>query len=196
METSLIYFKSGRVVAESGDVKAFSMNNELFLEIGPGRNLWALEREVEQYVEQLWDKPKGKCLEIGLGLGIASRCILSYPGVTSLTTVERSSDVINVHEQLGTILDTKEKKHKWSKYIPEKHLILNCEGLEYVCTTKMIYDFIFLDFWSCIDEESLCQIADMANAAKRILKPGGKMVGWFDNQTPTEFVESFNKIFK
>lgn len=195
METGLIYFRDGKVTAESGDVRAFSMNNELYLEIGPGRNLWAHEFEVSDYIQQLWDKPRGKCLEIGLGLGIASRCILSY-NVASLTTVELSIDVINVHEQLGTILDTKENKHKWLPYIPEKHLILNCDGLEYICTTKMRYDFIFLDFFSNIDEDSLPLIADMANASKRILNPGGSVVAWFDPQTPEEFVEPFNKIFK
>ena len=88
MSTGLIYFKDGILIAESGRAKIYKLNNELFLEIGPGHNLWALESELKDYIWQLSDKPMGECLEIGLGLGVASKYILSCPKVKGLTTVE------------------------------------------------------------------------------------------------------------
>lgn len=193
--SNLIYFRDGALVAESGNVRAYTMNNELFLEQGPGRNLWALEKEIYDYIEQLGDKPKGKCLEVGLGLGIASRCILSYPSVKSLTTVEINADVIKVHEQLCSLLDSKEYEHKWYPYSECTHRIHNCDGLEYLYRTKTMYDFVFLDCWPHIDEETLPMIADLVAAAKNVITETGNIVGWFDPYTPTEFIEPFYSLF-
>ncbi len=188
MDTGYNYFVHGKVVAESGDVKVYKMNDELFLEIGPGHNLWALEAELEDYVFQLGNKPNGDCLEIGLGLGVASRYILSCPGVRTLTTVEINSDIINVQEGI--------RKYYDGEYDEDRHLILNSNGLYYAYKTKKLFDFIFLDFYSHIDEETLPQIEDMAEACGRLLKEGGSIIGWFDKYTPNEFVKSFYRIFK
>lgn len=194
--SDLIYFRDGTIVAESGNIRAFSMNGELFLEQGPGRNLWALEKEIYDYIEQLGDKPKGRCLEIGLGLGIASRCILSYPSVRSLTTVEINKDVIDVHKQLCTILDSKENEHRWYPYNKCTHRIRNCDGLEYLYKTTTLYDFIFLDCWAHIDEETLPMIADLVRAGKKCLTDNGIILGWFDPYTPEEYVEPFYSLFR
>jgi spermidine synthase len=193
MPKGLIYFKDGEVVAESGDVKVYEMNNELFLEIGPGHNLWALSSELPDYVDQLWDLPKGNCLEIGLGLGVASNYILSCPNVVKLTTVEKNEDVITTYDQVKqkVILDVYNEKFKEGK----KHLILNADGLLYAVETKQRFDFIFLDFYSVIDEDTIPEIADMATACKRVLKPKGKIVGWFDKHTPEEYVSEFFTLF-
>lgn len=188
MKTGHNYFTDGELIAESGEVKVYRMNNELFLEIGPGHNLWALESELEDYVWQLGKKPTGDCLEIGLGLGVASRYILSCPGVKTLTTVEINQDIINVQEGI--------KKYYKDNYDDERHIILNAHGLYYAYKTKKRYDFIFLDFYSHIDEETLPSIEDMAEACGNILKEGGEVIGWFDKYTPTEFVKDFYRIFR
>jgi len=47
------YFTKGKIVAESGDVKVYLMQGQLFLEIGPGHDLWALESEDFDYINQL-----------------------------------------------------------------------------------------------------------------------------------------------
>lgn len=191
----MIYFNDGDLVVEQGNVRVYQANNELFLELGPGHNLWALESELPDYVEQLWDKPKGDCLEIGLGLGVASRYILSCPKVTSLTTVEVNEDVIAVQEKVNTILDTR-KNENIKFYKNKKHLILNADGLYYAYSTKCKYDFIFLDFYDVIDEDTLPQIEDMTQACKRLLKDNGVITGWFDKATPSEFIDDFNRLFK
>lgn len=191
----LIYFQDGEIVAESGEARVYRMyvegEEELFLEIGPGHNLWAHSMEWEDYVFQLKGRPHGDCLEIGLGLGVASRYILSCPKVEHLTTVEVNKDVIEVQKKISPIED------KWGMIsFSDRHTILNAEGLAYMYATKKRYDFVFIDCYDRIDEETLPLIADMAFAAKRLLKDGGEVVGWFDKSTPEELVTPFFNIFR
>ena len=194
MQTSTgLYFKDGEIVTNRGEVTIYKMDNNLFLEVGPGYNLWALESEYTDYMAQLGDKPKGDCLEIGLGLGVASRCILTYPNVTSLTTVELRSNVIKAHEDIIGLLDT--KVEKWTPYDKNRHTIINNDGFVYMLTTKNKYDFIFMDFYKHIDEDTLPVIKDMVSAAKRCLNKGGKISGWLDPYTPVEYVDEFLSIF-
>ena len=186
----LIYFKDGKVVAESNDVKVYQMNDELFLEIGPSHTLWALESEIKDYIQQLGDLPNGQCLEIGLGLGVVSRYILTFPRVQQLTTIEINPDVIEAHFRIPE--DSRGAKFP---YEPEKHKILCADGIEYAYQTKKKYDFIFIDCYDRIDEDTLPLIADMHRACLRILKPGGKIVAWLDKYTPGEHFLEFQRVF-
>jgi spermidine synthase len=183
MAAGLIYFKDGELIAESGDAKIYRMNDELFLEKGPGHTLWALESELGDYIQQLESWPQGDCLEIGLGLGVASKYLLTFPKVKSLTTVEIDEDVIAVQKMANPIDD-------------DRHTILNANGLYYAYQTKKIFDFIFLDFYSHIDEETLPQIADMVAACRRILKRKGKIMGWLDKHTPGDAAKIFMEVFE
>ena len=187
----LVYFEDGVVVAETGKAKVYKMSNELFLEIGPGHNLWALESELKDYIWQLKEFPRGHCLEIGLGLGVASRYILTFPKVEHLTTVEINQEVIDVHRKI------KETDRKFRlDYDPNKHRIIKANGIEYAYQTKQRYDFIFIDCYDRIDEDTLPLIADMAIACSKVLKPSGKMLGWLDKNTPEIFVGIFYQIFE
>jgi len=189
-EDGLIYFRDGVVVAESGDAKVYKMGRELFLEIGPSHTLWAMESELETYMWQLQDFPFGTCLEIGLGLGVASRYLLTFPKVKTLTTIEVNQDVINVHEKI------KESDRGLNlEYDKSKHTIRCADGLEYAYQTKKGYDFIFLDFYDRIDEETIPAIADMAQACSRVLNTGGRMLGWLDKHTPENNAKIFFDIF-
>jgi len=193
MSEGLIYFKDGILIAESGEAKVYKLNGELFLEIGPGHNLWALESELEDYIWQLSGKPGGECLEIGLGLGVASKYILSCPRVRGLTTVEINEDVINVYNKLNPedySFDYVEA------YYNKRHTIVNLDGLTYMYKTKRRFDFIFVDCYDLIDEDTLPIIADMCSAGKRILKDDGLIVGWFDKATTEEFIEPFYRLFE
>lgn len=192
MNEGLIYFKDGILVAESGQAKIYKMNNELYLEIGPGHNLWALESELEDYIWQLNDKPKGACLEIGLGLGVASKYILSCPRVRSLTTVEVNKDVIDVYNKLSP----EDYKSDYYTYSKKRHTVLHLDGLVYMYQTKQRFDFIFIDCYAHIDEDTMPLIADMTYAGKRILKKNGVITGWFDKYTPEELVDGFYRLFK
>lgn len=190
MEDSPIYFIHGEVIAESGNAKVYKMEGELFLELGPGHNLWALESEFYDYADQLYDWPRGNCLEIGLGLGVASRYILTFPKVKHLTTVEINEDVIKAHAKI------KESDRKFDLgYDKEKHRILNAHGLHYAYTTKKKYDFIFLDFYAGIDEDTLPEIADMLTACKHCLDYDGRIVGWLDKHTPGDYAQVFMDMF-
>jgi len=82
----LLYFRDGELLAQSGEARVYRFMDFLHLDIGPGHNLWAIESELEDYVWQINGRPKGDCLEIGLGLGVASKYILSCPKVKTLTT--------------------------------------------------------------------------------------------------------------
>jgi len=183
MGDGLIYFRDGELVAESGDARIYKMNDKLFLEKGEGHTLWALEDELKDYILQLESWPKGDCLEIGLGLGVASKYLLSFPKVKSLTTIEIDEDVIAVQKLADPIDD-------------DRHLILNAHGLYYAYETKRLYDFIFLDFYDVIDEETLPVIADMTVACERILKRGGRMIGWLDKHTPGDHAAIFMSLFE
>lgn len=192
MNEGLIYFKDGTLVVENNDARVYRLNKELFLEIGPGHNLWALESELKDYIWQLNDKPKGDCLEIGLGLGVASKYILSCPRVKSLTTVEINEDIIAIYNKLKP----SDYSFDYDVYPEKRHIIINLDGLRYMYETKYLFDFIFIDCYSVIDEETLPMIADMVYAAKRILKAGGIIIGWFDKATPEEFVKTFYSLFE
>ena len=186
----LVYFEDGVVVAETGKAKVYKMSNELFLEIGPGHNLWALESELKDYIWQLKEFPRGHCLEIGLGLGVASRYILTFPNVKHLTTIELNQDVIDVHKKIKDV-----DRQFPLDYNLKKHLILKANGIEYAYQTKQLYDFIFIDCYAGIDEDSLPLIADMVIACSRLLNKDGKILGWMDKYTPKEFVGIFNSLF-
>lgn len=193
MNEGLIYFKDGELIVESGEAKVYKLNNELFLEIGPGHNLWALESELEDYIWQLSGRPMGECLEIGLGLGVASKYILSCPKVRGLTTVEINEDVINVYNKLNP----EDYSFDYTEsYYDKRHTIITLDGLVYMYGTERRFDFIFIDCYGVIDEDTLPTIADMSSAGKRILKEDGIMVGWFDKATPDEFVGPFYELFE
>ena len=188
----LIYFKDGELVAESGQARVYRLNNELYLEIGQGHNLWAMESELPDYVWQLNDRPHGACLEIGLGLGVASRYILSCHRVRSLTTIEINKDVIKVYEQVSKLF----KENKFIDNVEKRHTILNADGLIYMYQTRQRFDFIFIDCYERIDEDTMPLINDMAMAAKRILAKDGMVIGWLDKHTPEEFVKRFYSAFE
>lgn len=183
MKDGLLYFRSGDLIADSGEVRAYKFMDLLHLELGPGHNLWAIESELEDYIWQINDRPRGDCLEIGLGLGVASKYILSCPKVNSLTTVEINEDVINVQKQVNPIDD-------------DRHLILNAEGLLYMYATNRQFDFVFIDCYDVVDEDTLPMIADYTRAARKLLKESGEVLAWWDKATPEEFVKPFFNLLQ
>jgi predicted membrane-bound spermidine synthase len=179
-----IYFTHGKLLAESGNMRIYLFNDMLHLEEGPGHTLWAIESEIHEYREQMADYPNGEGLEIGLGLGVASRYILTCEGVKSLTTVEISEDVIKVQKQVNPIDDP-------------RHTIICMDGWEYIISTDKKYNFIFMDMYHFIDEDGLPLIEKYVEMCKkRVLKEGGKIVGWFDVSTPEEFIKPFYDLFE
>ncbi len=176
----MLYFEQGEIIAESGDVKVYDFEGDHYLEIGPGHNLWAISNEILEYKDQLGDKPRGGCLEIGLGLGVASKYILSQPSVKSLITVEKNDDVIDTYRQLNS----------------SPHTVINMVGLDFILATTKTFDFIFLDFYGAIDEDTLEELQIYIKTSKKILNDGGEIMGWFDIYTPEDAANEFFNLFK
>ena len=190
MSGGLVYFRDGELLVESGEARVYKMNGELYLEIGSGHTLWAYEGEIVDYRNQLQDLPTGNCLEIGLGLGVISRYLLTFPKVKDVTTVEINKDVIDAHSKVkesdrGVVLN----------YPPERHRILHSDGISYAYQTKRKYDFIFIDCYDHIDEDTLPLIADVVQACSRVVRPGGKILGWMDKYTSEPYYSVFCQIF-
>lgn len=179
----MIYFIDGELIAEQGDARVYMYNDLLHLDIGKGHNLWMVESEVSELVDQINNYPRGNCLEIGLGLGIASKYILSKPEVTSLTTIEINQNVIDVQNIVNAINNP-------------KHKIINADGLDFMLQTDEKYDFIFFDNYDIIDEETLEMLTTYTKVAKRILAKSGTIKAWFDIYTVEEDAEIFFDIIK
>jgi len=176
-----LYFIDGELIISTGDVRIYKMNDEYYLEKGPGHNFWADSLERTDYKQQIGNNAKGKCLEIGLGLGVASEYILSQD-IETLTTVEFDLDVINAYRQLNPIPNP-------------KHNIVCQSGYIYMSHTNKKYDFIFLDFYTLLDREILTQLQEYKNLAESLLNPGGVMKAWFDPYTPDTEAEIFYELF-
>jgi spermidine synthase len=179
----MVYFTDGDLIAEHGDARVYLYDKLLHLEIGPGHNLWMVESEIKELAEQIGDSPRGNCLEIGLGLGVASKYILSFPEVESLTTVEIDPDVIVVHEMITRRDDP-------------RHTIVHAGGLDFIILTDEKYDFIFLDYYSIIDEDTLEILDTYVKSARKTLVDGGTILAWFDPYTPEEDADKFFEILK
>lgn len=182
MAEGTVYFRDGELVGESGNAKVYKMNDEHFLEIGPGHNLVSAGHDIVDYIWQINDRPYGNCLIIGLGLGIAAQYVLSLPKVNSLTVIEENVDTIKVQSIINPITESNLK-------------IVNGEILPYLYQTSELFDFVFIDCYTIVDEETLPFIADIATGASKVLKRGGTLAGWLDNNTPEEFIDPFFKLF-
>lgn len=195
MSENAIYYEDGELIASIGEVSVYNMDDQLFLEIGPAHTLWTLESEIFDYIEQLGDTPSGDVLEIGLGMGVTSRYLLSCKNVKTLTTIEINRDVIKVYNKIKELLDDK-LKDIVNITSDKKHRIINNDGLRYITHTQRKYDFIFIDNYTIIDEETLPEIEELVKAAAKILNTGGIISGWYDKHTLERFTVRFNDIFE
>jgi hypothetical protein len=177
------YFSEGKIIAENGDVRVYEFEGDLFLDKGVSHFLWARSSELREYKNQIKNYPKGNCLEIGLGLGVSAKYILTCQRTKYLTTVEKNPDVIGVFFKLnpGGL---------------DRHKIVLGNGVDFLITTEETFDFVFLDFYSLIDEDTLPEIALVVGLAKSKLNKKGKIIAWFDPFTPEEFVLPFFSLFK
>jgi len=181
MKKSPVYFRDGKLVMRSGEVRVYDLNNELFMELGR-QNLISSDKDLSEYIWQLSDKPFGNCLVIGLGLGIASKYLLSFSNVKSVTVIEEYDEIIEVQTKINPIDDTRFK-------------VLNEAALTYLYKTDKTYDFIFLDYHTVINEWTFPIIADTTLACKKVLVYNGVLLGWLSNNTPEVFIDSFFELF-
>ncbi len=173
------WFKNGLLEFEQGAIKIFSVDGDNFLFID--QVLYASTSERIWYIKHVLPHTKGKCLEIGLGLGVASKVILSDSQVTTLLTIEANSDIISA---FGDTL-----RH---------HIILNMDVNSWVETAAHagpIYDLIFVDHYAEMDEEFLPEMQDLVAKLKLNLKQDGKLIVWIDENADEENKKAYRKLW-
>jgi len=181
MDNGTIYFRDGELITKSGEVKVYQMQDDLFMEAGRG-NLIASDRDLSDYIWQINNKPFGNCLVVGLGLGVSARYISSMAKVDKVTVLEEDADVITAQTN-ATPFDS------------NKITIINNNILSFLYTTKEKYNFIFIDCYNIIDEDTFPVIADIVAASKVPLSTNGILIGWLDSSTPEIFIDAFYGLF-
>lgn len=173
------WHKNGLLEWEQGDVKIFSMDGDSFMFIG--QTLFASTNERMWYIKNVMPHTRGKCLEVGLGLGAASKVILANPAVTTLTTVEANADVIDAFG--------------WTF---RHHIVVHMDINDWAATAGHvgpIYDFIFVDHFAEMDEEFYPELEELVDKLKLTLKQDGKLVVWIDENAAEEDKEAYRKLW-
>lgn len=155
---------------QNDDVRIYDMDTQKFLFIG--QIMYASTSERGWYVKNVMPYATGKCLEIGLGLGVASKSMLVKNEVSHLLTIESNEKVI---EAFGRPL--------------RNHNILWADIYEWVeglVVIEPFYDFIFVDHYTLDDEEQIAPLEELAVKLRPLLKPEGKMVFWIDTNASDE----------
>ena len=181
MKKGTIYFRDGDLVSKSKEVRVYKMNEELFMESHRG-NLISADRDLSEYIWQINNKPYANCLVVGLGLGVAAKYVLSLNRVSKVTVIEENKDVITTQSEVASINDS-------------RLTVVSTKYLPFLYKTKEKFDFIFMDCYNKIDEDSFPIIADIAAASKSALRKNGILIGWLDNSTPEIFIDAFYGLF-
>lgn len=180
---NLIYFTDGRLVAESGNIKAYSMDGQIFIERGPGHTLLCSDLDKEQYIWQINDRPFGNCLVVGVGTGFVPKYISTLRNVKHVTVVEEDQNLITVQNKVNTFNNYKIK-------------LIKTEILPYLYKTSSKFDYIFMDCYNAVNEDTLPVIADLINGARRLLSDKGVITGWLDRDTEEVFVKPFYDMLR
>lgn len=165
--------ENGKLTYQEGDVRIYNVDGEDYLFVGPVMYASSIERK--WYVKNVHGKARGKCLEIGLGLGVASKVILANSDVRHLLTVEKEPEVIKAFGRPLPRHNILEKDvHEW---------VLNI--FEVQKFSEPFYDFIFVDHYTDM-EEDYDDLKNLQEMLRPLLKVGGNMVFWIDENAPPE----------
>ncbi|MBD3260755.1 MAG: hypothetical protein GF334_03625 [Candidatus Altiarchaeales archaeon] len=164
---------------QEDDVRIYDMEGHKYLFIG--QVMYASTAERGWYIKNVMPYAKGKCLEIGLGLGVASKCILVKDEVRHLLTIEKNEKVVDA---FGRPL----RNHNIL------HMDVN-DWLEGLMIVEPFYDFIFVDHYA-FDEEDLEELPKLAEKLEKLLRPGGNMVFWIDENAEEEDKDLVRGLWK
>lgn len=155
---------------QNEDVRIYDMDAQKYLFVG--QIMYASTTERSWYVKNVMPYARGKCLEIGLGLGVASKSILAKHDVRHLLTIEANEKVI---EAFGRPL--------------RGHNVLHADVYDWAENLSFyepVYDFIFVDHYTLDDEEIIEPLEGLAAQLRKVLKEDGKMVFWIDTNATDE----------
>ena len=171
--------RNGQLTYRNGDVRIYVVDYEEYLFIGPV--LYASTTERRWYLWNVYPHARGKCLEIGLGLGVASKVIQANKAVRHLLTIESSMEVIIAYGQP----------------LP-RHAILEANIYEWIGNwvwKKPVYDMIFVDHYVFDMDEDLHLLEDLRDNLLPLLKPKGNMIFWIDENAPDEDQKAFKELW-
>lgn len=160
-------------------VRIYNVEGEEYLFVGP--ILYASSTEEKWYLRNVFPHAKGRVLEIGLGLGCASKVILGNPRVHHLLTVEKNPLVA---EAFGRPLPRHNillaDVYEWAKNVPKNY---------------QLYDFIFVDHYVLDDPDTILDLKDLAEELAPLLRANGKMIFWIDELMPEEEKAEIKKLW-
>jgi len=171
--------KNADLEFHQGDVRIYKMDGEHHLFVN--QIMYASTTERTWYIHNVMHHAKGKCLEIGLGLGVASKVILARPEVTHLLTVENNEAVIGA---FGKPL--------------HRHNILWADVYQWVdgfIELSPMYDLIFVDHYTLEDEDEIYALEDLAFRLEPLVKEGGRMIFWIDENAPDANKNQIRKLW-
>lgn len=164
---------------EKENVRVYKMDKEHYLFIG--QVMYASTTERSWYIQNVMPHVKGRCLEVGLGLGVASKVILANPEVKHLLTVELSEAVISA---FGRPL--------------AKHNILCADVYEWVDNFQEpvpMYDLIFVDHYTFMEDELWENLENLVKKLSKLLKEDGKLIVWIDQNMAQSEIAQFKKLW-
>lgn len=114
--------------------------------------------------KKIADESYGNILVAGYGLGIIQKYLTENKNVTSVTTIEKHVEVINICKKeygkiYGNIID--------SDFYTYDNSIINDK-----------WDCVIGDIWDDIIPEQLPKYIKFKEQALTMLKPNGKLLGW------------------
>jgi hypothetical protein len=115
---------------------------------------------------ELWAKARGKCLIVGLGLGLVLHGLVKKIQAQDITVVEINPGVIQLVEPT----------------IPRGITVIQSSAAEFVKGAwGRQWDTIYLDIWPTISLDDRAEVRALKRAYRRLLAPGGWIGAWADD---------------
>ena len=161
------------------DVRIYRMDGQhhLFLD----QVLYASTTERPWYIHNVMPHAKGRCLEVGLGLGVASKVILANSKVKHLLTIEKNEAVIGAFGRPLT-----------------KHNILWTDVYEWINNFQdptPMYDLIFVDHYTSMDDELWEDLKNLVEKLSKLLREDGKLIIWIDENMDQKEIVQFKELW-
>lgn len=139
---------------------------------------------VQEYEKQIGDRPYGRSLVIGLGLGIPSSIILRNPEVHALVSIEMDPDIIALQSEVNAIVDG-------------RHSVILNRVEHFLSMTAQVFDYVYFDFYNEIDKNVIKDINTIVPFARERLRDPEKGIihGWYNRNTTTDMTNQLLEAY-